>query len=102
VRSKYVVVDHRMRPAKETVLTSVKPSDTKDPVLNLYNDSKYPMALKLGDVLYHLSPREKMTLSLKRGSYNYRVTAPDLNPYYGKEPLDNFHTYAWEFYVEVE
>ncbi len=96
---KDVVIERVIPQTEGNVFTSIKTSDVKDPIIKVFNNSKYGMTVKINSVLYELQPKEKRTIHLKNGRLYYRVSCQYIEPYYGTELIENFHLYEWEFYI---
>jgi hypothetical protein len=96
---KDVVIERVIPQTEGNVFTSIKTSDVKDPIIKVFNNSKYAMTVKINDVLYELQAKEKRAIHLKNGRLYYRVSSQYIEPYYGTEIIENFHLYEWEFYI---
>ena len=96
---KNVVLERVVPQVEENIFSSIKQSDVRDPIIKISNTSKIAMTVKLNNTLYEIQPKEKRTIHLKTGKYYFRVSTPDIAPYYGSEELDEFKLYEWEFYI---
>ena len=67
--------------------------------IEVFNDSKHIMTLKLGNINYVFSPYEKSEINVKPGKYTYIVSAVGVNPFYGREEVESGNNYKWGFYI---
>jgi hypothetical protein len=78
----------------------VKESEQKSPIIRIRNDSKLSMRLRINGSSHEILPREEKDISIKKGIYTFIVTAPDVQPHYGRESLEEYKMYEWEFYID--
>ncbi len=74
-------------------------TSTYKPEIKIYNNTVKTLTLKLNDVSYTFSSRERKSFHLDPGVYNYRASAPGVIPDLGTENLENNRGYEWEFYI---
>lgn len=79
---------------------AVKESEEKNPIVRIRNGSKVPMRLRINGSSHEILPREEKNIPIKKGIYTFIVTAPDVEPHYGRESLDEYKMYEWEFYID--
>jgi hypothetical protein len=77
-------------------------STTSDPEIEIYNNTKLNMTLKLNNDNYYFEPQEKRKITLSPGDYNYRASAPGVIPSIGKEIMESNVGYTWQFYIVTE
>ncbi len=99
VHSSFVRLGQRVELNEEGVFTPAGRSTTQNPELQIYNNTKLPLTLKMNEVTYQFSPQERRTLTVSSGSYNYRASAPGVIPDIGLEFLERQTIYTWEFYI---
>ncbi len=96
---KNVALERVVPQIEENIFSSIKQSDVKDPIIKVYNNSKMALTIKLNNTFYEINPKDRTTIHLKAGRYYFRVSNPDMDPYYGSEVLDDYKLYEWEFYI---
>jgi hypothetical protein len=96
---KNIIIERVIPQTESNVFNSIKKSEIKDPILKIFNSSKYAMILKIDNIFYEINAKEKKAIHLTKGRHYYRVSSPYMEPYYGTETLDDFHLYEWEFYI---
>jgi hypothetical protein len=74
-------------------------TEMKDPMINMYNNTKDKISIKYGKENIELAPQEKMSLKMAKGKYYYKFKLPGIDPYYGVEVLEDHRLYDMEFYV---
>lgn len=84
----------------QSAFNSIKSSDKKDPIIKVHNSTHAVIKLRIDNKKYEIQPKEDAMISLTKGKYNYVVTSADMLPHYGRETLDEFYMYEWEFYIE--
>lgn len=96
---KHVSLERVVPQTEDNIFSSIKKSEVRDPVIKIFNSSRIPISVKLNNTIYDISPKERTTIHLKAGRYYYRVSNPEIEPYYGSEELDEYKLYEWEFYI---
>jgi hypothetical protein len=96
---KNVVLERVVPQTEDNIFSSIKKSEVKDPIIKIHNASKLALTIKLNNTLYEVNPKDRTTIHLKAGKYYFRVSNPDIAPYYGTEDLDEYKLYEWEFYI---
>lgn len=99
VHSSFVRLGEPVKLNEEGVFTPAGRSATQNPELQIYNNTRLALTLKMNDVTYQFQPQERRTLTVASGSYNYRASAPGVIPDIGLEFLDSRTIYTWEFYI---
>lgn len=67
--------------------------------VDVYNNTNKTLTVFIGGRNYLFSAQEKRKISIKPNEYNYRVTAPGVIPYLGKDNIKSGYNYSWEFYI---
>lgn len=73
-----------------------------NPQLEIFNNTTLTLTLKLNNETYAFSPKQRRTLTLSPGNYNYRASAPGVIPNIGTENIENNMDYSWQFYIVTE
>ncbi len=82
-----------------SIFTPVGKTATYNPQLEIYNNTSLTLTLKLNTTTYYFTPKQRQTLTLSPGSYNYRASAPGVIPDFGTEYIQSNMQYEWEFYI---
>jgi uncharacterized protein YgiM (DUF1202 family) len=77
-------------------------TSTYNPEIEIYNNTSLTLTLKLNSVNYSFAPRQKRTITLTQGTYNYRASAPGVIPNIGTEYIESNMAYTWQFYILTE
>lgn len=75
---------------------------TYNPEIDIFNNTSLTLTLKLNSETYTFSPKQKMTITLSPGTYNYRASAPGVIPNIGIEYMESNMGYTWQFYIVTE
>lgn len=73
-----------------------------NPEVEIFNNTKLTLSLKLNEISYSFEPKEKKTITLSPGAINYRASAPGVIPNIGTEYLKSNQGYTWQFYIVTE
>lgn len=73
-----------------------------NPEIEIFNNTSRTLTLKLNNEVYSLSPKQKKSIILPPGSYNYRASAPGVIPNIGTESMSSNMRYSWQFYIVTE
>lgn len=73
-----------------------------NPEIEIFNNTSLTLTLKLASETYTFSPRQRRTLTLRPGSYDYRASAPGVIPNIGTEYMESNMSYTWQFYIVTE
>lgn len=84
------------------IFTPSGQSSSYKPEIEIYNNTKLTLTLKLNAKLFSFSPHERKSISLPPGTYNYRASAPGVIPNIGTENMKNNMNYSWQFYIVTE
>ncbi|MGL2963876.1 SH3 domain-containing protein [Flavobacterium sp. RSB2_4_14] len=72
------------------------------PEIEIFNNTSLTLTLKLNSETYTFSPKQKRTITLSPGTYNYRASAPSVIPNVGTEYMESNMGYTWQFYIVTE
>ena len=67
--------------------------------IEIFNNTSLTLTLKLNIETYNFSPKQKRTIILSPGIYNYRASAPNVIPNIGTENMESNMGYSWQFYI---
>jgi hypothetical protein len=84
---------------EEGIFEPIEKISNINPSIEIYNNTPKTLTLKMNDVRYTFHAYEKKTLEFSPGIYDYYASAPLVIPDYGSEKLENYYSYAWEFYI---
>jgi hypothetical protein len=74
-------------------------TETYESEIEIFNNTSLTLTLKLNTEIYTFSPKEKRSLTLSPGTYNYRASAPGVIPNIGIEDMESNMGYTWQFYI---
>ena len=77
-------------------------TSTYNPEIEIFNNTSLTLTLKLNSETYTFSPKQKRTITLSPGTYNYRASAPGVIPNIGSEYMESNMGYTWQFYIVTE
>lgn len=77
-------------------------TSTYNTEIEIFNNNSMTLALKLNSETYSLAPKQKGTITLNPGTYNYRASAPGVIPNIGTEYMKSNMGYIWQFYIITE
>ena len=83
----------------DEIKQAILETEMKDPMLQLYNNTKKSLSIKFGKEDIVLAPQERMSLKMNKGRYYYKLKMPGYDPYYGVEVLEDHRLYDMEFFV---
>jgi hypothetical protein len=67
--------------------------------VEVYNNTNKVLTVFIGGNSFVFSAQEKRKINIKPAQYDYRVTAPGVLPYLGKDKIVSGFNYSWEFYI---
>ena len=67
--------------------------------VEVYNNTNKTLTIFIGGNSFIFSAQEKRKINIKPGQYDYRVTAPGVLPYLGKDKIVSGSNYSWQFYI---
>ena len=101
VHSSYVTLERELPKNEDGIFTPVGRTASTSPILKIHNNTSLTLSLKLNGDTYVFTPQERRTLTLQRGSYSYRASAPGVLPDYGTEIIQSNYEYEWSFYIST-
>jgi Bacterial SH3 domain len=99
IHKNFIVIKSEVPRSSERIFTPEARISSKNPEIEVYNNTSLTLTLNLNNKNYIFEPQERKTLTLYPGKYDYRASAPGVIPYYGKDDLDSNYRYSWEFYI---
>jgi uncharacterized protein YgiM (DUF1202 family) len=77
-------------------------TSTYNPEIEIFNNTLLTLTLKLNSETYIFSSKQKRTITLNPGTYNYRASAPGVIPNIGTEFMESNMGYTWQFYIVTQ
>jgi hypothetical protein len=74
-------------------------SNNYNPEIEIYNNTKIELTLRINSNNYSFRPQEKRKISLASGKCDYIASAPGVIPSTGIEMLESNMSYTWQFYI---
>jgi len=99
VSKKFVKIGKLLKENEEGIFTPNGQSSSYNPELEIYNNTKLNLTLKLNSEMYAFYPQEKRTLTVSPGTISYRASAPGVIPDFGTETIQSNMNYTWQFYI---
>ncbi len=99
IHSSFVKIGQLIAENDQGLFTSNGQGESYNPEIEIYNNTKLTMTLKLNNELHSFAPHEKRKITLSAGTCNYRASAPNVIPYIGSEYLKNNELYSWDFFI---
>jgi hypothetical protein len=75
-------------------------SDKKYPIIRIRNSTHSNLKIKINCINYEIESKNEILIPLEKGTFTYVVTGANMHPHYGKEALEEFKMYDWDFYIE--
>lgn len=72
-----------------------------DPEVEVSNDSKKNLNLKVGNQVYVIQAYSRKTVHLSPGNYSYYASAAGVLPALGKHEFKSGYRYTWRFYIRT-
>ena len=67
--------------------------------IEIYNNTNKVLTVYIGGISHSFIAQERRNINISPGQYDYRVTAPGVLPYLGKDEIEAGANYKWEFYI---
>ena len=101
VHKDYVKVGNKIEIDANGVFVKSGDSENAFAEVEITNDSKYKMTLKIDSEKHVFEPYEKKTLELDPGKHNLIASAPGIIPYIGTDSVLARSNYSWKFYITI-
>ena len=95
----YIKLGQLIPKSSEGILQNTGQSSSYQPEIEIFNNTDRSLTLKMNDRKFTFNSKERKTLNLPPGNYEYRASAPGVIPDIGIEQLSNNNGYEWEFYI---
>lgn len=102
IHKSFVKVGQEIKKNEEGMFTPNGETEKYDPEIEIYNNTKKILTLKLNSETYSFNPQEKKTIITSPGNCDYRASAPNVIPSIGNEYMRNNQRYTWQFYIVTE
>lgn len=105
VAASYIEKDKDLVVNEDGVLQVVGQSEDVIPIINIHNDTKYNLSLRIGLKKYTFEPDEKRAIVSEAGTFDLMATIPNLKncePYISvNEKIENNYEYEWRFFIRT-
>jgi hypothetical protein len=102
IHKNYVKIGDLVEKNESGMFTPSGKALSKDPEIEIFNNTDLKLSLKLNSESHAFNPYEKKTILLNPGIYNYRASAPGVIPNFGNEYIEGNTRYTWQFYIVTE
>jgi hypothetical protein len=102
IHKSFVKVGQEIEKNEQGMFTPSGQTDTYNPEIQIYNNTKLTLTLKLNSQTYSFAPQERKTITMSPGACNYRASAPGVIPNIGTEYMQSNQGYTWQFYKVTE
>lgn len=101
VSKKFVKVGKLVKESDHGIFTPSGESTSYNPEIEIFNNTKITLTLKLNSETYTFSSGEKRSINMTPGTMDYRASAPGVIPKYGKETVKSNQDYTWQFFIRT-
>jgi hypothetical protein len=102
IHKTFVKIGKEIEKNEEGMFTPKGETTDYNPEIEIYNNTKLTLTLKLNSEIYSFTPQQKKTITILPGTCNYRASAPNVIPNFGTENIQSNHDYTWQFYIVTE
>ena len=102
IHKSFAKVGQEIKKNEQGMFTPNGQTENYNPEIEIYNNTKLTLTLKLNSEKYNFAPQEKKTITLIPGACNYRASAPNVIPNIGTENIKSNYNYTWQFYIVTE
>ncbi len=99
VHKSFIKVGQRVKENEPGIFAPSGETTSYNPQVEIFNNTKLKLTLKLNDKNYSFDPNEKRTITLSPGAVSYRASAPGVIPNIGTEIVKSNEGYTWQFYI---
>jgi hypothetical protein len=99
VHKSFVKVGKLVNKSNGSFISATGNSSSYDSEAKIFNNTSITMTLKLNEVVYRFSPKETKNIVLSPGDYDFRASAPGVQPNIGIKNFENNRIYTWQFYI---
>jgi len=102
IHKSFVKIGQEIEKNEQGMFTPNGQSTNFNPEIEIYNNTKLTLTLKLNSEIYYFSPQQKRTITMLPGTCNYRASAPNVIPNFGSEFIQSNQGYTSQFYITTE
>jgi uncharacterized protein YgiM (DUF1202 family) len=102
IHKSFVKVGKEIKKNEQGMFSPSGETEEYSPEIEIYNNTKLTLTLKLNLETYSFPPQAKKKITLSPGDCNYRASAPNVIPNIGTENIQSNHAYTWQFYIRTE
>ena len=102
IHKSFVKVGQEIEKNEQGMFTPSGQTENYNPEIEIYNNTKLTLTLKLNSETYSFAPQQKKTITMSPGTCNYRASAPNVIPNIGTEYMQSNQGYTWQFYIVTE
>lgn len=102
INKSFVKFGQMIEKNEQGMFTPSGKTSTYNPDIEIFNNTSLTLTLKLNTETYSFSPKQKKTITLSPGTYDYRASAPGVIPNIGTENMESNMGYTWQFYIVTE
>ncbi len=99
VNKKFIKIGKLLKENEQGIFTPNGQSTSYNPEIEIFNNTKIILTLKINAETFSFSPHEKRTLTVSPGTISYRASAPNVIPNFGTETIEGNQGYTWQFYI---
>lgn len=99
VHKSYILFETELPKNSEGIFNPNGSINSYNAEIEIFNNTSKTLTLRLNRQVFTFRPKEKKTLAISPGSYEYIASAPSVVPDYGSETLNSNSAYTWEFYI---
>ena len=99
IHKSFIMLGKEVKNNESGMFTPSGRTSDYNPEIEIFNNTTLPLTLKLNSEIYMFSSKQKRTITLVPGTYNYRASAPGVIPNIGTENMDSNMGYTWQFYI---
>lgn len=99
IHSSTITVKYTKNRKPNLTIEGTNTHSSRNPTLEVKNDSNVTMTLKLGESQYVFSPRESKTIPMSPARYSFHASAPNVIPDFGDQVFEVGYIYSWRFYI---
>ena len=102
IHKSFVKVGELVEKNERGMFTPSGKTSTYNPEIEIFNNTSTTLTLKLNNETHSFSPKQRRSITLSPGAYNYRASAPGVIPNIGTEYMESNMAYTWQFYIVTE
>jgi len=102
IHKSFVKIGQEIKKNEQGMFTPMGQTTNYNPEIEIYNNTKLTLTLKLNSETYSFAPQQKRIITMSPGNCYYRASAPNVIPNIGTEYMQSNQGYTWQFYVVTE